>query len=162
TEEDGGATCGEIAQDVADDPGADGVDALKRLVEEEDLGPVDEGGGERDLFAHADGVINDELVGVALQVEDVEQRGGAAADLVARQVIEAAGELDELTAGEAVIEIELLGEDAHKSLSAERLAPDVHAADEGRACGGAEQADHHLDGGGFTCTVGTEEAEELA
>src|SRR5262249_45266490 len=40
--------------------------------------------------------------------------------------------------------------------------PDVHSTDEGGAGGRAEQTDHHLDGGGFTCSIGAEEAKELA
>ena len=68
----------EVAQDVADDARADRIDALERLVEEEHLWPVDQRGGQRDLLAHADGVVHDELVGVLLQAERLQQRGGAA------------------------------------------------------------------------------------
>src|SRR5262249_11278270 len=77
-EEDCGAVVGQIAQDGADHAGANRVYALKRLIEEEHLGAVDERGGQRDLLAHAHGVVHHQLVGVGLQIEDVEQRGGAA------------------------------------------------------------------------------------
>src|SRR5260370_21637148 len=84
------------------------------------------------------------------------------ADLRARDVIETASELDQLASAQALIEVELLGEHAHLRLGTQRVAPDVHAADEGRAIGGAHQADEHLDGGGFSGAVGAEKAKELA
>ena len=41
-------------------------------------------------------------------------------------------------------------------------AGEVFAEDVDAAGGGGEQAGEHLDGGGFACAVGAEEAEELA
>lgn len=61
-EDDGGPGGGVALKDTADGLGGHGVDALERLVEEEDFRVVQQGGGEADLLPHAGGVVDDEFV----------------------------------------------------------------------------------------------------
>src|SRR5581483_8642682 len=60
--------------------GRDGVDGLERLVEEEDAGAVQQGGGQRHLLAHAVAVVDDERAGRFPEPEHVEQLLGPARD----------------------------------------------------------------------------------
>jgi len=71
-EEDGGAAGDHVLEHGFEGVGGDGVDAFEGLVEEEDFGTVDDGGGEGEFFAHAVGVVGDEFfwfVGEAHELE---------------------------------------------------------------------------------------------
>src|SRR5690606_41066777 len=72
-EDDRGAACCRLLEEVADDACRDRVDALERLVEEEDRRTVDDGRTEGDLLSHAPGVVADQLGGGVGEVEHLEK-----------------------------------------------------------------------------------------
>jgi hypothetical protein len=63
--------------------------------------------------------------------------------------------------GETAEEGEAFGDYTYLPLDVHRVLGGVEAEDVNGAGGGSEQAGEHLDGGGFACAVGAEEAEEL-
>src|SRR5579875_3762068 len=69
---------------------------------------------------------------------------------------------NKLAPGEPFIEREILRQDPHQGLRANRLAPDIHSADPDRAGGRAQQAGHHLNRGRFARPVWSQEAKKLA
>ena len=56
-QQDGAAAVGVAAQEVAHPADAGGVEAVGGFVEDEDLGVADEGGGDAEALAHAEGVV---------------------------------------------------------------------------------------------------------
>ena len=93
-EEDGGAALGHALQHGFERAGGDGVDAFEGLVEEEDSGAVDDGGGERELFLHAVGEVGDELFRLVGEVHEVEEFFGAAVGGFAIEAVHAADEAE--------------------------------------------------------------------
>ena len=83
-EEDDLAAAGELLDEAAEDEGGADVEAGKGLVEEDELGVVQQSGGEEDLLAHALGVAGhrDVAVGVEIAIEE---------DAGARRIFSAAG-----------------------------------------------------------------------
>ena len=71
--EDGLALRGELLQQVFEEPGGDDVEAGERFVEDEQLGIVQQGGGDEDALLHALGVERDGRVAPGLEVEQSEQ-----------------------------------------------------------------------------------------
>ena len=161
-EEDGGATGDHALEHGFEGAGGDGVDAFEGLVEEEDFGTVDDGGGEGKFFLHAVGVVGDQLFGFAGEAHELEELGGSVVGGGEIEAIHAADEAEVFGCGEATEESEAFGHDADLALDLDGVGDGVKTEDLNRARGGGEQAGEHLDGGGLACAVGTEEAEELA
>ena len=113
---------GEPAQQVAHHAPRDGVDPVERLVEEEHRGPVDERAGERELLAHALRVVHHQLAALVGEREELEQLLGAPPRLGAREAVHARGEEQVLLAGQALVEGQLLGQDADLPLQREEVA----------------------------------------
>ena len=76
--DDGDAAADLFEQHLLDLPGRAGVEAGQRLVEDDELGIVDEGAGEGDLLQHALGEAAAALVGVRGEAEPADEFGGAA------------------------------------------------------------------------------------
>ena len=161
-EEDGGAAGDHSLQHGFEGAGGDGVDAFEGLVEEEDFGAVDDGGGEGEFFLHAVGVVGDEFFGFAGEAHEVEEFGGAGGGGGGVEAVHASDEAEVFGGGEAAEEGEAFGDDADLALDFDGVGDGVEAEDLDGAGGGSEQAGEHLDGGGFAGAVGAEEAEELA
>ena len=75
-------------------------------------GAVDEGGGQGHLLPHPLRVVHDELAALVGEEQELEQLLGAPPRLVAREAVHAAREVQVLLAGEALVERQLLGQDA--------------------------------------------------
>ena len=161
-EKDGGAARDHALQHGFEGAGGDGVDAFEGLVEEEDFGAVDDGGGEGELLLHAVGEVGDEFFLLAGEAHEVEQLLGALVGGGAIEAIHAADEAEVLGGGETAEEGHALGNDADVALELGGVGGEVLAENADAAGGGCEQAGEHLDGGGFARAVGAEEAEELA
>jgi hypothetical protein len=161
-EEDGGAAGDHALQHVLEGVGGDGIDAFEGLVEEEELGAVDDGGGEGELLAHAVGVVGDELLGFVGEAHELEEFGGALGGGGFIQAIHAADEGEVLAGGEFAEEGHAFGDDADVTFHFDGVVEEILTEDLNGAGGGGEQAGEHLDGGGFAGSVGAEEAEELA
>src|SRR5580658_1658409 len=76
-EEDGGAAADHALEHGFEGAGGDGVDAFEGLVEEEDLGTVNDSGGEGKFFLHAVGEVSDELFCFVREAHELEELGGA-------------------------------------------------------------------------------------
>ena len=63
------------------------VHPFERLVQKEQLRTVDERGRQRQLLAHAEGVVCDQLAGVARQLHRLQQLVGAAGRFRAAQAV---------------------------------------------------------------------------
>src|SRR5207245_1928309 len=92
--------------------------------------------------------------------EPLEQLARAPANGRAVEPAEPTVEVEELAAGEIVVEVRVLGEEA-EGAARPRVAG-VHAADADPAPVGEEQADDQLDGGRLAGAVPAEEAEDLS
>lgn len=101
--------------------GGDGVDAFEGLVEEEDAGTVDDGGGEGELFLHAVGEVGDEFFCFAGKTHELEKFGGAGGGGGGVEAIHTADESEVLGGGEATEEGEAFGDYADLALDLQRI-----------------------------------------
>ena len=162
-EEDGGAAGDHALKHGFERAGGDGVDAFEGLVEEEDSGPWMTAAARASFFCMPwEKSVMSFFVSPARPMKSrssvVRVRGGGGVEAV-----HAADEAEVFGGGEAAEEGEAFGDDADLAFHFDGVCGDcVEAEDLDGAGGGREQAGEHLDGGGFTCAVGAEEAEELA
>src|SRR5437879_6066359 len=135
------------------------VHPFERLVQEEQLRTVDERGRQRQLLAHAEGVVRDQLAGIACQLHRLQQLVGAAGGFRAAQAVEAPHEDQVLPAGEPIEEKQAVRNypDAALEGIAGGQLQDPH-----RAAGRSEHAGQHGDGGALAGAVLTEKAVEAA
>ena len=135
------------------------VEAVSRLVEKNELGAVDEGGGEAEALLHAGGVALDRPIGGAGdadEVEDFVDAGGADAG------VEAGDELEVAPGGEVGDEAGGADEGADAAQGSDAGRADWLAEELDVAGGGMDEAQGHADGGGLAGAVGAEEAEDFA
>jgi hypothetical protein len=159
-QEDGLAARLELEDEVLHVAGRDRVEARSRLVEEDDLGVVDERLGEADAAHHALGVLPDLALAGVLHPEAGDEvvdplPAGRAVD-----VEEPGVEIEGLVRVQEAVEIGLLGQEPDA-----RLGGDVGggaAEDAGRARAGEEEAEEELHRGGLARPVRADEAEDLA
>src|SRR5437870_4487247 len=102
----------EVLEDVFHLPGALRIEAHRGLVEEEHLGVVQEGRGERDFLAHAPRVAGQKVIGPLVPVEELEQRLDPAITQPSLDVIEVPGKFQEFARTELVVEGCGVGEEA--------------------------------------------------
>ena len=138
------------------------IDARGRLVEEQHRRVVHDGAGERQPLLEAER----QLPGGGGEVRPQVEGGGHALDRLAapcpRQSVGAGEELQVLAHGEIAVERELLRHVAKPRPAGGRGLVEVEPVDARGALAGAEQAAHHLEGGGLAGAVRPQEAEDLA
>jgi hypothetical protein len=138
------------------------VEAGRGLVEEEDLGPVDDAEPHVEAAPHAAGVRPGRPVGGRLEVELLEDLDRAGPGLGDRHPVEPALQ-DELTAaGLGRVGRAALRDVADPLPDQLRLAPEVGAGDGRITRRGGDQRRQHPQGRGLACPVRAEEAEDLA
>jgi len=142
--------------------GGDSVDAFEGFVEEENFGAVNYGGGHGEFFLHAVGIIGDQLFRLIGELHEVEEFGGALGGGLAVESVHAAGEVQELGAGEASEERHPFGDDSDLTLHFHWILLQVKAEDFDAARAGRKQAGEHFDGRRFARAVGAEKTEELS
>ena len=71
------------------------------------------------------------------------------------------GQLQHIPHPHAGVEHRLGRQIAHLGQDLLPVVPDIHAQDPGFAAGGGDQTQQGTDGGGFSCSVGADEAEEF-
>src|SRR5207253_2445753 len=96
------------------------------------------------------------------QVEEFDDIVDALAGALGRHAVEVRGELEELAAGELVVEEGLIGNVADELPGLVALGSQVVTADANTAAGGNQQAAEYFDGGGLAGAVGAETGEEFA
>ncbi len=161
-QEDRGAAGDHALQHRFQCAGGDCVHAFEGLVEKQNLGPVDHGGGEGQLLLHAVGIIGNEFFRLVGELHEFEQLGGALSCGGAVEAVHASGKAEELGAGEAAEQGHAFGHDPDLALDFDGMRVEIDAEDFDASGAGREQAGQHFDGGGFTRAIGAEEAEELS
>ena len=97
-EKDGGSAGDHSLEHGLERAGRDGVDAFERLIEEENLGSVNDRGGQRKFLLHAVGVVGDEFLRLVGELHEIEQLGGALSRGDAIEAVHASGEAEKLRA----------------------------------------------------------------
>ena len=105
--------------------GGDRIDAFEGFVKKKDLGAVDYGGCEGQLFLHAMGIVGDELARLIGELHEVEELRGAPRADVAIEAVHSADERQVLRSGEPAEESQSLGHDADLPLHIDNLALEV-------------------------------------
>jgi len=160
--EDGHAPVAQFAHHVEDAAAALRVDADGRLVHEQQLGFVEQPGGDIDAPLHAAGVGLDLVLGPVAEADGLQHFVDAPRQLLAAHVVEAAPELQILPGSERVVEGDFLRHDADGPAHAQRVGEDGVAGNLGRAAGRLDEATEHVDGRRLARTVGAEQAEDFA
>ena len=101
-------------------PGGDGVHAFERLVEKQHLGPVNHGGGERQLLLHAVREVGHQLARLVGELHEIEQLVGALIGGLAVETVHPADEAQILGRGEAAEQSHALRHHADLTLQVER------------------------------------------
>src|SRR5256712_6756264 len=141
--------------------GALRIQAYGGLVEEENLRIVEQRRGQGDLLPHAPGVAGKEVIAPLPEVEELEQRVDAAIAKAALDVVEVAGELEELACAQLVIEGGRVRDVTDHCLGPLGFRRDVDAPHTGAAGSGPQEANQHLDGSRLPRAIGAEESEQL-
>ena len=94
--------------------------------------------------------------------QPLQQFVGLATDVIVLHAVDACKETDILADGQIFVKREFLRHIADVLLDFFVLGADVVASHGARAAGGLVQSCEHVHGGGLTCAVGSEEAENLA
>ena len=159
-EEDRFALVLEALDDFADFHAAQRVEAARRLVEDEQIGIVDEGLGEADPLLHALRIGFDRAFARVFQFNQLQQPVNALVGFAARQAEDFRIKAEQLLGGEKLVVVGQLRQVAD-ALAGDGLA-DVNAEQAGRAAGGRDKAEQDVHRGGLAGAVGAEEAEDFA
>lgn len=161
-EEDGRAGRRQVGDRTAQVAGGDGVDADGRLVEEEDVGAVEQTAGDVEALPHAARIALDPLLLPARQAHQVEEFGDAPLLLAGADPVQL-GEVPEVVErGEPVVQAAVAAEDVPDATAyGDGVAGHVVAEHPGGAGRRQEQGVEHLDGGRLAGAVGPQEAEQL-
>ena len=136
-----------------------GVHAVGRLVEDEEPGVVDDGGGELQALLHAGGIGFGLAVAGLAEADVVEHFVGALHGVAGAHAAQLAGVGDEVDAGEAGEEAFVLGDEADGLADVEAVLEDVEAEDAALAAVDGDKAEQGADHGGLARAVGTEQAD---
>ena len=141
---------------------ADGVDADRRLVEEHDLGVVEDAARDVQSLAHAARVALDALLLPALQPDELEHLVDAHALRLAGDAVQL-GEVAEVVARrEALVEAAVAAEDVADPLPhLARILHDVAAEHASVPARRQQERDQHLDRRRLTGAVRAEQSEQL-
>jgi hypothetical protein len=150
----------QILKHLADARDRHCVDPLERLIEEEQLRPVDERAGQRQLLLHAVAVILDELAALGGELHGLEQLGRSPGRDEPVEPVELPLDAKHLASGEALEEGQAVRDDADSPLHGETVPREVGAQDAGLPAGGAKQPGEHLHGGALPGAVRPQEAVE--
>ena len=160
--EDGLALCGELLQQIFEEPSGDDVEAGERLVEDQEPGIMQQRSRDEDALLHALGVERDGRVAPGLEAEKREELVGLEVDEGLGQLAQAANELQIFEAGEMGVDVRFLRHVAEGGAIALEVEADALAFEEDLPGIGFEQAGDDFDGGGFTGAVGADVADDLA
>jgi hypothetical protein len=156
------AVADEVAEQAPQLDAAAGVQARRRLVEEEHGRRRDEARGEVEAAAHAAGERLDEAIGGVGQAETLEELGGAGAHDRPRQVVEPADHLEVRAGGEQAVDGGLLAGEADLRPHGGRVGDDVVPGHQGAALGGLQERGEDPHRGRLAGAVVAEQAEDRA
>ncbi len=152
-EQQGDAVGDELSDHVPHPHPAGGVEAGRRLVEEQHRRSRHEAGGEIQAPAHPARVALQDPVGRVGEIELGEQLSRSRPRLHAAQAAQASDHHEVLATGEDLVEGGVLGGDADVAPHGGRLADDVMAGDPRRAAVGDREGGEDAHGGGLAGAV---------
>ncbi len=123
--EDDLAAVGECAQQAAEHERGGDVETGEGLVEDEDFGIVEQGGGEQNFLTHALGVGGERLVAIVPEPEGAEELVHLGLEHGARNSAEAAHQLQVFAAREMGVEVRLFGHVADALLEGGEIVIDA-------------------------------------
>ncbi len=138
------------------------VEAGRRLVEEQQVGGAEDGGGDVDPAPHTARVVLDLLRGGLREPEGLQELGGAAPGGLLVVAEQPAQQDQVLGAGEVLVHRRVLAGEAHPGAHLVRLADDVVAEDMRLAAVRPQECGEHLHGGGLAGAVRAEDAVDRA
>src|SRR5512133_1937358 len=160
-DEDGHALLLELVEDAPEIPAGDGIDTVRRLVQEEHPGRVDEGAGEPELLLHAPGEVARLAAPEGGEVAEGQEPLEAFAPAGLRDFIEIGVEIDVLLHCEIRIQTEALGHVADAVLDRVGILDRVQPIHPGLARTGLEDPGQQAHGGGLARAVRPDEPEDL-
>ena len=152
-----GADAGDEAEHLV---AARGVEPVRRLVEEDELGVVDERLRELDALLHARGVAADRAVALLVEPDVAQRVRGALAGDVRGQAGHARHVDEELRGRDVEGEALALGHVAHDLADLEAVREAVEAEDARRPRGGRHEPKEDLDERGLARAVRADEADD--
>jgi len=159
-EENCGAALAFVANDVANEVAAHGIEAGSGFIEEDKIGFVKESLRETEALHHAFRKAAQATIAMRGQTDKIKIGGDAVAELGGSEPGETTVESEKLGRREPIVKTKIFGKEAN-------LASDFDVS-EGMAenlrltTGGFDEAEEHFDGSAFASSVGTEEAEYFA
>ena len=159
---DGDAALGAEAPQIAPDALARlGVEADGRLVEQQDLGIMDQRAGDLEPALHARGQRAHRLRRPVGELDEVQHLLDAVAPQLARHAEDEAMQLEVLAHRQAVVEARLLEDDAEPPAGGERLSRDIGTADQRDAAVGRQDGAEDVHQRRLAGAVGSEQREQL-
>jgi len=157
--EDGLAVGAQPQDQIADLLASQRVESAHGLVEEHDLRVVDQRLGDARALQHALRVGTEARIAGVGEAHPAEQRRDPLGPIGARDARQLGVEVEELDAGQVVVEVRDLRKEAHV-LSEARLL-DVVAQDAGRACRRTDETHQRLQHRGLARAVRPDESEDF-
>ncbi len=138
------------------------IHARSRLIEDEKIGPVHDGDGERQALADAERQVRSQLIDVVAEAKALEEFIDAPPALRRRQVEEPRVQVEVLPNRQFGIEREALRHVADAFTRGHVPGVDRTAEQRRRTFAGRQQAGQHLHGRGLAAAIGAHEAKDLA
>src|SRR5262249_49584768 len=136
---DGLALPRELGDQFVEEHGGRDVQAGERLVENQQVGGVQESTGDEDALLHAFRIGRDRREAVLMKPEEAQQLFGFARDLALRQLAQAANQLQVLQAREMWIDERFFGDVTEAALKADEVVANIGAVPEDLAGGGGQK-----------------------
>ena len=152
---------GQVANHVVHVLGAFRVQAGRGLVQEQDLGAVQQRPGQGKALPHAGGIGRQLSVFGAGEGQFPEQAFSPGLSLLPRHPKGAGVEEQVFHAGEMIVHLGVLRDDAAQGVDLFGLGMGVYAQDAAGAAGGGKNAGEQLDRSGLSGAVGPQKAEDF-
>ena len=159
-EEHGAAAIAQAEHELPHVAAAERVETGHRLVEEDDVGPVENRLGNADALHHALGVRAQAQAALLAQADIVEHGRNPGPSLRRRYAEQPAEVVEQFLGGQVVVEGRVLGQETEAPFHTQ--IADRTAEDAGVATGGEDQLHQQLDCRALAGAVGAEKAEDLA
>ena len=147
-------------EDVAHHAAADRIEPGRRLVEEDEVGLVDDRLREAESLEHSLGESAQATVAMRREPDEIDHLGDAVAALRRRDAAEPAVKIHELGRREPIVESKILGKESDPPPDGDVARR--RAEDERAAASRFDEAEQHLDRRALAGAVRSEKAEDLA
>ncbi len=160
THDDRFAQPAQIADQIFHPTSAKRIEAGGRLIEDDEIGIVDERLRQADALAHALGILAEDAFAIGLESDFLDQLLGLVLPLRGRQIEQPAVKVESFLGVEEAIKIRFFRQIADAFVFGH--VGGGLAEDEGFAIGGIEQTEQQFDGRRLAGAIGTEQTEDFA